>query len=189
MGASATGDPLSAADLATRLLAGSFDELGAEERRVLENIAAGHPTSRDAADVADARATVGERLADRVARVGGSWAFIIAFTLVLLAWMLLNTDVLQHFGLVFDPYPFIFLNLMLSTLAAIQAPVIMMGQNRQSAKDRIAAQLDYETNLRAELEILRLHDKVDRLLAHRVTALESEVRRLCAMVEKRPASD
>ena len=89
--------------------------------------------------------------------MGGSWAFIIAFAATLLGWMLPNTDVLSHFGMAFDPYPYIFLNLMLSTLAAVQAPNIMMSQNRQAAKDRIAATLDYETNLRAELEIIGLH--------------------------------
>ncbi|WP_406696543.1 DUF1003 domain-containing protein [Sphingomonas glaciei] len=86
---------------------------------------------------------------------------------MLLSWMLLNSEVLNRFGRAFDPYPFIFLNLLLSTLAAVQAPIIMMSQNRQAAKDRLAAQLDYETNLRAELELLRLHHKVDELLAAR----------------------
>ena len=79
--------------------------------------------------------------------------------------MLLNSEVLARWGMAFDPYPFIFLNLMLSTLAAIQAPIIMMSQNRASAKDRIAAGLDYEINLRAELEIMRLHHKLDLLMA------------------------
>ncbi|MCE3519884.1 DUF1003 domain-containing protein, partial [Escherichia coli] len=94
------------------------EALDPEERRVLASIDAGTLISRDAADEADLRASVGDRLADKVAAVGGSWGFIIAFTLVLLGWMILNSDVLGHFGLVFDPYPYIFLNLMLSTLAA-----------------------------------------------------------------------
>ncbi len=150
-------------DLAERLLGKPLDALDREERRVIRAIADREPTSRDAADIDDARATLGDRLADRVAAIGGSWAFIIVFALVLLAWMLLNSRVLDRFGMVFDPYPFIFLNLMLSTLAAIQAPVIMMSQNRQAAKDRLAAKLDYEINLRAELEIMRLHHKLDAL--------------------------
>lgn len=150
-------------DLAERLLGKPLDALDREERRVIRAIADREPTSRDAADIDDARATLGDRLADRVAAVGGSWAFIIVFALVLLAWMLLNSRVLDRFGMAFDPYPFIFLNLMLSTLAAIQAPVIMMSQNRQAAKDRLAAKLDYEINLRAELEIMRLHHKLDAL--------------------------
>ncbi len=100
-----------------------------------------------------------------MAEVGGSWAFIIGFMAVLLGWMLLNTGVLAHWHLVFDPYPYIFLNLMLSMLAAIQAPIIMMSQNRSSDRDRVAASHDYEVNLRAELEIMRLHEKIDLLLA------------------------
>ena len=175
----------STSDLAARLLADGYDQFGVEERRVLENIAAGHLTSRDAADVADESSTYGERLSDKVAAVGGSWTFIIVFGAVLAGWMLLNTDVLAHFGKAFDPYPYIFLNLMLSTVAAIQAPIIMMSQNRQAAKDRLAARLDYETNLRTELDILRLHDKVDRQLCARVEAMEAALGRLTTTVEKR----
>lgn len=151
------------ADLSRRLLGRDYDALDPEEQRVLQAIAERAPTSRDAADIDDAQASFGDRLADRVAAVGGSWGFIIVFTLVLFAWMLLNSEVLERWGLAFDPYPFIFLNLMLSTLAAVQAPIIMMSQNRASAKDRLAASLDYEINLRAELEIMRLHHKIDVL--------------------------
>lgn len=158
-----------------RLLRKPSHALDPEERRVLDSIDSGTIVSRDAADEADARASVGDRLADRVAAVGGSWGFIIAFTVVLLGWMLLNSDVLSHFGMAFDPYPYIFLNLMLSTLAAIQAPVIMMSQNRQASKDRLAASLDYETNLRAELDILRLHEKLDTLVLDRLAALEAKI--------------
>ena len=85
--------------------------------------------------------------------------------------MLLNTDILAEWGMAFDPYPYIFLNLMLSMLAAIQAPIIMMSQNRQAAKDRVAASLDYEVNLRAELEILQLHQKIDLVVAQRLDQL------------------
>ena len=160
---------------ATRLLKGHGDPQGEEEAHVLSAIERGTPVTRDAADESDARATFGDRLADRVAAVGGSWGFIIAFTAVLLGWMLLNSDVLSHFGLAFDPYPYIFLNLMLSTLAAIQAPVIMMSQNRQSEKDRLAARLDYETNLRAEIDILALHAKLDTDVIDRLAALEAKI--------------
>ncbi|PZQ62918.1 MAG: hypothetical protein DI544_01625 [Sphingomonas taxi] len=166
------------ADIALRLLGKPSHSLDPEERRVLHSIDAGLIVSRDAGDEADARADFGDRLADKVAAVGGSWGFIIGFSIVLIGWMLLNSDVLAHFGLAFDPYPYIFLNLMLSTLAAIQAPVIMMSQNRQSAKDRLAASLDYETNLRAELEILRLHEKLDGMVAERLAALEEKIDRL-----------
>jgi len=101
-----------------------------------------------------------ERLADKVAAVGGSWGFIFAFGAVLFGWMGVNLLLMTQ-KLAFDPYPFIFLNLILSMLAAIQAPVIMMSQNRQAARDRQAAEHDYIVNLRAELEIMRLHDKLD----------------------------
>ncbi|KQM84991.1 hypothetical protein ASE67_15000 [Sphingomonas sp. Leaf23] len=161
--------------IATRLLKGHGDPQGEEEAHVLSAIERGTPVTRDAADESDARSTYGDRLADRVAAVGGSWGFIIAFTAVLLGWMLLNSDVLSHFGLAFDPYPYIFLNLMLSTLAAIQAPVIMMSQNRQSEKDRLAARLDYETNLRAEIDILALHAKLDSDVIDRLASLEAKI--------------
>ena len=173
--------PPSFADLAHRLLRKSPAALDPEERRVLEGIEQGTTVSRDAADVADAHADFGDRLADRVAAIGGSWGFIIVFTAVLFGWMLLNSDVLARFGIAFDPYPYIFLNLMLSTLAAVQAPVIMMSQNRQSAKDRLAASLDYETNLRAELDILRLHEKIDLLVAARLAAIEGKIDALAAV--------
>src|SRR5690606_561365 len=106
--------------------------------------------------------TFGQRLADRVASVGGSWGFIIGFGLALVLWISWN-QFTRGGDLAFDPYPFIFLNLMLSMLAAIQAPVIMMSQNRQSVQDRRAAEHDYVVNLRAELEIMHLHDKMDAM--------------------------
>jgi len=162
-------------DLSHRLLGKPPGELNDEQRRVLAGIEAGTTVSRDAADLADERATFGERLSDRVAAVGGSWGFIIAFTAVLLGWMILNSDILTHFNAAFDPYPYIFLNLLLSTVAAIQAPIIMMSQNRQSAKDRLAASLDYETNLRAELDILRVHHKIDHLVLARLDAIEGKI--------------
>lgn len=109
----------------------------------------------------EATMTLGEHLADRVARFGGSWTFIGIFTGVLLVWMGFNTWVLATRA--FDPYPYILLNLVLSTIAAMQAPVIMMSQNRQAEKDRLQAQQDYEINLMAEIEIRDLHDKLDGL--------------------------
>ena len=157
--------------LASRITGDRARALDPEEERVLHKMNERLPISRDAADVADERSTIGDRLADRVAAVGGSWGFIIAFTCVLIGWMLLNSDVLTHWGHAFDPYPYILLNLLLSTLAAIQAPVIMMSQNRQASKDRLAASLDYEVNLRTELEILRLHEKLDGAIAERLDQL------------------
>ncbi|HVB38062.1 MAG TPA: DUF1003 domain-containing protein [Vicinamibacterales bacterium] len=108
--------------------------------------------------------TLGERVADRVATFGGSWTFLISFGVFLACWIVMNAVVL--FWRPFDPYPFILLNLVLSCLAAIQAPVIMMSQNRQEAKDRLRSQHDYQVNLKAELEIRHLHEKVDHLLSH-----------------------
>lgn len=105
--------------------------------------------------------TFGERIADRVASFGGSWTFIIFFGFILLCWAALNTILLHDKG--FDPYPYILLNLFLSMLASLQAPVIMMSQNRQSTKDRLKADLDYEINLKAELEVAQLHNKVDKI--------------------------
>ena len=162
--------------LARQLLGRCREDLDPEEQRVLARVATGSYIGIDAAEAAQLHASFGDRLADRVARIGGSWGFIIAFAIVLLAWMLINSEVLVELGLKpFDGYPYIFLNLMLSMLTAIQAPVIMMSQNRQSAKDRIAARHDYEVNLRTQLEILRLSRKLDRLadaLGHRDEAEE-----------------
>ncbi|HPF40241.1 MAG TPA: DUF1003 domain-containing protein [Phycisphaerae bacterium] len=108
--------------------------------------------------------TLGERLADRIASFGGSWTFLIVFAGFLAAWIILNSLVLYWRPV--DPYPFILLNLVLSCLASVQAPIIMMSQNRQEAKDRVRAQHDYQVNLKAELEIRQLHEKIDHLLSH-----------------------
>lgn len=173
-----------AAEIARRTLGKPAHELDEEEAQVIADIESGQLSARDAADVADETSTRGERLADRVAAIGGSWGFIITFTVILLGWMLLNSDVLSHFGMAFDPYPYIFLNLMLSTVAAIQAPVIMMSQNRQSAKDRLAASLDYRTNLRAEIDILRLHHKLDNAVTERLDSLEAKIDGLAKALER-----
>ena len=155
--------PRTVDDLALELLGKSSDALSPAERRVLERIHK-RETTQDMGLVHEESATFGERLSDHVAAVGGSWSFIIAFAVVLFGWMILNSQILNRIGMTFDPYPFIFLNLLLSTLAAVQAPIIMMSQNRQADKDRAAASHDYEVNLRAELEILRLHEKVNHLI-------------------------
>jgi uncharacterized membrane protein len=161
--------------LSEQLLDKPLAALSPEEKGVLEAIVTRQIVADDAADLADEQASFGERLSDRVAAVGGSWAFIITFVLVLFGWMLLNSEILTKFNAAFDPYPFIFLNLMLSTLAAIQAPIIMMSQNRASNKDRIAASHDYEVNLRAEIDIIRLHEKIDQLMLDKVSKLEADL--------------
>lgn len=149
------------------LLGRKLEDVAPEERRVLERIASGSITGNDALEEAALHASFGDRLADRVAAVGGSWGFIIAFGVVLISWMLINSRVLEALGLhPFDGYPYIFLNLILSMLAAIQAPVIMMSQNRQSDKDRITARHDYELNLRTQLDLLRLHKRLEYLIQH-----------------------
>ena len=152
------------------------------ERRVLEHAAAHRPVARNPNDTYAARLTFGDRLADTMARIGGSWRFIIAFCLFLALWVLGNALLS---GRAFDPYPFIFLNLVLSMLAAIQAPIIMMAQNRQSQHDRIDAAHDYEVNLKAEIEIMALHDKLDQLrneqlaaILLRIEALAEDIRRM-----------
>ena len=149
--------------LARQLLDNGLNCLSDREQRIVLHIAKRLHVSRDVNLVLAEKETFGERLADRVAQLGGSWAFITVFTAMLVAWVGVNTVVLAGFGGGFDPYPFIFLNLILSMVAALQAPVILMSQNRQAARDRLAASLDYEINLKAEVEIMSLHDKLDRI--------------------------
>ncbi|MBB5876718.1 DUF1003 domain-containing protein [Xanthomonas sp. 3498] len=145
---------------ARHLLQTELDKLSEAEREVVERFIAKRHVARDIVKQADSDRSLGERIADRVAAIGGSWSFIIGFGLVLLGWIALNSLLLAH---AFDPYPYILLNLCLSCLAAIQAPVIMMSQNRQAAVDRLHAQNDYEVNIKAELEILQVHEKLNQL--------------------------
>lgn len=127
--------------------------------------------------------TPGQRAADAVARFGGSWTFIGLFMVVLMCWVALNSFILAGSGnKAFDPYPYILLNLFLSMLASLQAPVILMSQNRQAEKDRCTAQNDYEVNLKAELEIMGLHEKIDAL-----KAMQLEQTTLLAKLAARPA--
>ena len=147
--------------LAKDLLKAPYETLNPVQRSVIDLIATEAPTQIHDRLKLDER-TFGQRLADRVAAVGGSWAFIIGFGVALTLWMGWNA-LTRGAGLAFDPFPFIFLNLMLSMLAAIQAPIIMMSQNRAAQRDRQAAEHDYVVNLRAELEIMHLHDKMDAM--------------------------
>jgi uncharacterized membrane protein len=145
---------------AERFLGKGEKALTHSERQVLEQAIGKRALSRDASTVFDEKSTFGQRLADQVAAFGGSWTFLISFAGVLIAWVGINLLLSQSAP---DPFPFIFLNLMLSMLAAVQAPIIMMSQNRQAAKDRLVTSHDYECNLKAEIEIMALHDKVDQL--------------------------
>lgn len=150
--------------LARRILEIGYDDLPPRERHVIERVARRLAVSRDVSATFEEGRTFGERLADRIAAFGGSWTFILIFMAAIAIWVLVNTVFLLRAGSQpFDPYPFILLNLFLSLVAAIQAPIIMMSQNRQAAKDRIQASHDYEVNLKAEIEIMALHEKMDEL--------------------------
>jgi uncharacterized membrane protein len=143
--------------------ASRWEALSREERAAVTEALRHARVARNADSEFLSTRTFGERLADRIASFGGSWTFILLFFGVLIAWTVLNTVVLARRDRAFDPYPYVFLNLVLSTLAALQAPVIMMSQRRQTVRDRVAAQTDYEVNLKAELEIRALHEKLDTL--------------------------
>jgi uncharacterized membrane protein len=150
-------------DLAIELLGVPYEQLDARSQNVVRKTAGRSPVARNMAVQHDEAMTFGERAADAVARFGGSWTFISLFIAVLLGWIVLNSVLLARIGQSFDPYPYILLNLFLSMLAAIQAPIMLMSQNRQSKKDRYNAEHDYEVNLKAELEIMTLHQKMDEL--------------------------
>ena len=145
------------------LLEDEKGELTSLEQQVLDSLARQETLSANIDAEFERKLSFGERLSDRIADIGGSWGFICSFGGFLLLWILVNTlALLRH---PFDPYPFILLNLVLSCLAAIQAPIIMMSQNRQEAKDRLRSENDYRVNLKAELEIRHLHEKIDHLLS------------------------
>jgi uncharacterized membrane protein len=139
-------------------------ELDALESEVVESIKAQELLANNLNNSFTEKFTTGQRVADSVAKIGGSWRFIIGFGVFLALWILMNSLVLLYKP--FDPYPFILLNLMLSCLAAMQAPIIMMSQKRQEDKDRLRSESDYRTNLKAELEVRLLHEKLDHLLTH-----------------------
>ena len=147
--------------LAQRILDMGFDDIPARERHVIERVAKRVAVSRNVNLEHDSGLSFGDRLADRVAAFGGSWTFLMIFGAALAIWIVANTVMLKQEA--FDPYPFILLNLALSFIAAVQAPVIMMSQNRVAAKDRLQAAHDYEVNLKAEIEILALHEKLDEM--------------------------
>jgi uncharacterized membrane protein len=152
-------------ELSNRMLGKSYVELDGKTQSIAKHVLdrtviARHP------NVVHENISFGSKAADAVAKFGGSWTFIGLFCIVLVGWVILNVMILSKTNNVFDPYPFILLNLFLSMIAAIQAPIILMSQNRQSTKDRISAEHDYEVNLKAELEIMTLHEKIDLLREH-----------------------
>jgi uncharacterized membrane protein len=158
------------------------------ERQVLEQAIGKKALALDTSAVFDEKSTFGQRLADGVASFGGSWPFLISFGVVLVGWVGINLLLSRSAP---DPYPFIFLNLLLSMLAAVQAPVIMMSQNRQAAKDRLVTSHDYECNLKAEIEIMALHDKVDQLrnddLKQLIAKQQEQIELLTRLVESHVA--
>jgi uncharacterized membrane protein len=158
--------------LAKRILDLGSKEMTAHEQRVIERVAKRLAVSRNINIEHDKSYTFGERLADKVASFGGSWTFLILFSAVIIGWVVLNSVMLAG-G--FDPYPYILLNLFLSMLASIQAPIIMMSQNRLAAKDRLAAAHDYEVNLKAEIEIMALHEKLDEIRSKDIAELLKHV--------------
>jgi uncharacterized membrane protein len=146
------------------LLQTEAGQLSNLQEEVLDSLFRREIFAHDPLEEVEAGMTPGQRLADRIASFGGSWGFILTFLGVMAAWMVLNVVILTRRP--FDPYPFILLNLVLSCLAALQAPVIMMSQKRQESRDRLHSEHDYQVNLKAELEIRQLHQKFDHLLSH-----------------------
>jgi uncharacterized membrane protein len=150
------------AEYVRSVLVAERGEISQIEHEVIESLKEGEILAHDVNAEFEEKRTLGERLADRLAAFGGSWKFISLFMGILALWIITNSLLLLRRP--FDPYPFILLNLVLSCLAALQAPVIMMSQNRQETKDRLRAQHDYQINLKAELEIRSLHDKLDHMI-------------------------
>ena len=168
------------------LLESEKGELTSLEHEVLQSLREHEVLAKDTDSEFEEKWTPGERLADRIATFGGSWAFLVSFGAFLALWIGVNSAVLIWRPV--DPYPFILLNLVLSCLAAIQAPIIMMSQNRQEAKDRLRSQHDYQVNLKAELEIRHLHEKVDHLLSHqweRLVAIQEVQLELLSEISRR----
>jgi uncharacterized membrane protein len=149
--------------LAQVFLRREWDKLTERERKVINSLINRSNVSRNINRDIECERSFGERVADGVARFGGSWTFMFIFAGILIFWVVLNSYVLANRSAAFDPYPYILLNLFLSMLASVQAPIIMMSQNRQAARDRIDAGHDYEVNLKCELEIRSLHEKFDEM--------------------------
>jgi uncharacterized membrane protein len=175
-------------DTAEKIFNSEYEKLSKQEKHVAHHITERTPISTNVVQDYSEQMTFGQRMADNVASFGGSWAFIIIFMVMLVMWIVLNSFILIKLRSgSFDPYPYIFLNLILSMLAAIQAPIIMMSQNRQAYKDRLSAEHDYEVNLKAELEIIALHEKVDSLKQEQwkelISIQEKQLKLLWQLVE------
>ena len=164
------------ANLVKKLSEKDWTELSKAERNQLEDFTQQAEDIRDVNQEYVEQRTFGHRAADGVAKVAGSWTFILLFILALLVWAFLNTEILGPRHTAFDPYPYVFLNLILSMLAAVQAPIIMMSQNRQSARDRLDAEIDHEVNVRAEVAIQGVDE--------RIQLLEQKLDNLCQLLAK-----
>lgn len=167
-----------------RLLERERGELGALDRELAASISEGGLVTENVEAAFDEGRGVGARAADAIAAFGGSWAFILTFLAILVVWMIVNVLGAARF----DPYPFILLNLVLSCIAALQAPVIMMSQHRAEARDRLRAENDYKVNLKAELEIRHLHEKIDHQLARQWERLAA-IQRIQIEILEEMASD
>ena len=174
-------------DAAEKLFNSEYEKLTEQERHVAHHITERTPISTNIVQDYSEKMTLGQKLADKVASFGGSWVFISIFACVMVIWILLNSFILLKLNSSFDPYPYILLNLVLSMLAAIQAPIILMSQNRQAYKDRLSAEHDYEVNLKSELEIIALHEKVDSLKQEQwrelISIQEEQLKLLSQLVE------
>ncbi len=169
-------------ELASRWLRLKPENLSELERRVLQSAVDRKPVSRNINDRLAGVQDAGDRIADAIARIGGSWSFILSSMFFLALWIGANWWLLGHDA--FDPFPFIFLNLVLSMLAALQAPVIMMSQNRQATRDRIDASHDYEVNLKAEIEIMALHEKLDEIRHEQIIGMRDEIARIAEQLRR-----
>lgn len=151
-------------EISEKFFGKKYEHLDEKEKKIVNHLAKRTHVSRNIARDFFEQVTFGQRMADRLTAFAGSWLFIGIFLIILVAWVLLNSFILLKFNKAFDPYPYILLNLFLSMLAAIQAPIILMSQNREASRDRLRAEHDYEVNLKAELEIMALHEKIDEFM-------------------------
>jgi uncharacterized membrane protein len=175
-------------DKAEKLFRAKYEHLTESEKHVVHHITERTPISTNVVQDLSEQLTLGQKMADKVASFGGSWIFISIFLGIMVIWIILNSFILIKLNSSFDPYPYILLNLVLSMLAALQAPIIMMSQNRQAYKDRLSAEHDYEVNLKAELEIIGLHEKIDLLREHQWAELiaiqQEQLKFLSQLVEE-----
>lgn len=171
-------------ETAQKLMSRDWKTLRPAEQQVIKNFQERMRVSRDTNTDFDEKLTLGQRVADKIASFGGSWPFIGLFCGFLGVWMVVNSVLLAKWGEPFDAFPYILLNLFLSMVAALQAPLIMMSQNRVAARDRLVAANDYEVNLKAELEILALHEKVDALRGEQWQELLDLQARQLAILER-----